>query len=111
MENSIQDEVARFVKMSWDHEYAEHGILSKSDAIQFAELYASLLKEELSALREENERLRKALGAGYECINYLGDLLNEMDAVEPEDEEYTTPLINKVTSALHPSHNTEEKLL
>jgi hypothetical protein len=41
-----------------------------------------------------------ALHKAYECINNLGDILNAMDAVSPEDVEKTTPLIRAVTAAI-----------
>lgn len=131
--------VGKFVKMSWDHEYAENGVLSKDDAVLFANTYASLqssdkderikeLEDELfkinaahyycegdyRAQRDEIKRLQSvvvkdkerivelesALKSAWKCINYLGDVLNSIDATTAENVEFTDPLISEVRSAL-----------
>ena len=48
----------------------------------------------------EIERLREVLKLAYGAMNYLGDVLNGMDAVEPEDEAATTPAFDAVRAAL-----------
>lgn len=53
-----------------------------------------------SHVDEETRQLGDALRAASDCINYLGDILNNMDVVTQEDQEYTEPLINKIRSCL-----------
>jgi hypothetical protein len=63
----------------------------------------ALLGHAIRAHEETGERCRNledALRVAYECMNYLGDVLNEMDAVEPDDEEYTAPRFATVRAAL-----------
>lgn len=37
---TAEEALKTYLKMSWSHEYAENGIISKSDAIEFAKEYA-----------------------------------------------------------------------
>lgn len=55
-----------------------------------------------AAIWVERERAAaaKILTTAYECMNYLGDTLNGMDAVEDDDEEYTNPRFDAVRAAL-----------
>ena len=42
----------------------------------------------------------EALVMALEAMNYMGDILNGMDAVEAEDEEVMTPAFNKVRAVI-----------
>jgi len=44
--------------------------------------------------------LLKACINALACIDHIGDILNEMDVVEPETEEFTTPLIESIREAI-----------
>lgn len=44
--------------------------------------------------------MAEALEAAYEAMNYVGDILNGMDAVTEDDEAFATPLFEKVRAAL-----------
>jgi hypothetical protein len=73
----------------------------------YATLHSSQLKEELSALREENERLRKAV---EEILRFKSSLLHlAVDARGLQYPDNCVKAFNDLESALHPSHNTEEK--
>lgn len=60
--------------------------------------------------REDAEALVKAMVVApklleacinaLKCIDHIGDILNEMDAVEPETEEFTAPLIESIREAI-----------
>lgn len=56
--------------------------------------------DQIDTLAAEIERLREVLKLAYGAMNYLGDVLNGMDAVEPEDEAATTPAFDAVRAAL-----------
>lgn len=51
-------------------------------------------------LRQRIAELGDALRAGYDAMNYLGDILNNMDVVTDAGEKYVTPLFDKVRAAL-----------
>lgn len=53
--------------------------------------------DDLKALADEVER---SLSAAYEAINYMGNILNDMDAVTDEDETFLNPRIEIVRSAI-----------
>ena len=65
-----------------------------------ATYFIDTLTTALEASLEREARLREALRAGFEVMNNLGDILNNMDAVTEEDEEWATPRWNKVRAAL-----------
>ena len=53
--------------------------------------------DELKVLADEVER---ALLAAYEAMNYMGDILNDMDAVTDADEAYLSQRFDVVRSVL-----------
>lgn len=55
---------------------------------------------EYAKLLSTAPELLEALMAAYDTINYLGDILNDMDCVSPEDEDYTTPRIELIKDVL-----------
>lgn len=73
-----------------------------TDAELTAEAVNSLpaLLDQIDSQAAEIERLREVLKLAYGAMNYLGDVLNGMDAVEPEDEAATTPAFDAVRAAL-----------
>lgn len=77
---------------------------------EYATQQNSQVKEELSALREENERLRKELAFEKYQVNFL--LETKEAIIDNRRLDELTSLLgihNAIKSALHPSHNTEEK--
>lgn len=47
-----------------------------------------------------HEELVEALKLAYDTMNYMGDIMNEMDIVSKEDEERTGPAFDAVRAAL-----------
>jgi hypothetical protein len=41
MSKTLEQQINGAIKMSWDHEYAENGIISRADAIELCKAYAS----------------------------------------------------------------------
>lgn len=60
----------------------------------------SLAADHIDAQAAEIKRLRAALILAEGAMNYMGDILNGMDAVEPEDEQATEPAFLAVHAAL-----------
>lgn len=56
--------------------------------------------EAIRALLAERDALLDAVRLAYDAMNYLGDVLNGMDAAEPEDVERTAPAFDAVRAAL-----------
>jgi hypothetical protein len=83
----------------------------------YATLHSSQLKEELSALREENERLRKRVNnvefVLRNCRSYLELYRDEWKEGEQSLYAQLSASIREsaVNPLLNPSHNTEEKNL
>lgn len=68
------------------------------------------LQEELSALREENERLSKAIPSDEEVVIELIARYSRMSrGLEIARDAFTQAVLWIRGRALHPSHNTEEK--
>jgi predicted lipoprotein with Yx(FWY)xxD motif len=84
--------------------------IRKDIAEKMAELYASKLREadqaELSTLREENERLRKALQSARDLL-YYKDEENGGWWCDPMGADFGS-VLTTIDVALHPSHNTED---
>ena len=57
-------------------------------------------KDVIAKLKAENKRLRKLLTQALEGMDYLGDILNKMDAVAPEDIEKTAPIFESIRAEL-----------
>jgi hypothetical protein len=77
------------------------------------------MQESLDESRAESDAAESALASAREALkaadaamNHMGDVLNEMDAVEPEDEEKTGPAFALVRIALgEPMDGDEERAL
>jgi hypothetical protein len=50
--------LSKFLKMNWPHEYAENGVVSKSDALKAMEEYASQKSEPIPPAKEEKHELK-----------------------------------------------------
>lgn len=61
---------------------------------------SSAVSNEVIRLRAENEKLREALTLALGSMNYLGDILNGMDAVTKEDVAKVTPAFEAARAAL-----------
>lgn len=59
-----------------------------------------LIPDTIARLQKENYELLDGLKLSKDVINYIGDTLNNMDAVEPEDEEEVNPKIEKIDSLI-----------
>lgn len=60
---------------------------------------AALIVRAVNGLGEV-ETMRKALELALDAMNYMGDVLNNMDAATPEDIDATTPAFDAVRAAL-----------
>ncbi|MCR4144897.1 hypothetical protein [Alcaligenes faecalis] len=93
--------VMAFVETGWPH--PEQQSEQRANALLIAaanpETIFALLAER-DAQAAEIERLRAALILAEGAMNYMGDILNGMDAVEPEDEQATEPAFLAVRAAL-----------
>lgn len=68
-----------------------------------SEITDSAIKPALGIIKSqaaEIERLRDALILAEGAMNYMGDILNGMDAVEPEDEQATEPAFLAIRAAI-----------
>jgi hypothetical protein len=59
------------------------------------------LRAKVATARERMELLTDTLIGAEEVINYTGDILNNMDAVESQDEDFVTPRMEKVREVLN----------
>lgn len=99
---------------AWGNTQLTEALLAAEERAEKAEAERSALLAERDALihdnyeyvsaanelATENQRLREALKLAYGAMNYMGDILNGMDAVEPEDVDATSPAFEAVRAAL-----------
>jgi len=96
--------------VDWLRQQEEDGCREAADEIERLRKRNELLtdhyeckmsgSERASRLEADVERLRAALESAFLGMQYLGDVLNGMDAVSPEDQAITAPLFAAVDEAL-----------
>lgn len=62
--------------------------------------FARMLEREVAELRRDAEARLEALKLALEAMDYMGDVLNDMDVVFEEDEDAVMPAFNAVRSAI-----------
>lgn len=77
------------------------GYTSWQDAAVDERMKRHAAERTLAAKQEEVDKMREALELAEIAMNHMGDALNNMDAVEPEDLAITEPAFKAVHAILN----------